>query len=322
MTTPLHVGTDCSGIEAPLEALNQLLYEGEIPFSEIRHLFSSDIDKWCRESIKSNHSPEQLYTDMIKRDNKEAPEVDLYVCGFPCQPFSIAGKRGGMADPRGTVIHGCIDYIKTKKPKYFILENVMGLITHNAGDTWNVIQNLLSSLVDYNISHKLLNTKNYGIPQNRERLFIVGIRQDLVRAPFEFPLPIPLTSSIHDYIDTQDTQTDSIRQDVINSGMLEKIPKDAVFVDFAFKKYHYPNSGTVCPCIAADSRTWCVPMGRYANIKERLALQGFRTDEWKQTVSDTQMKKQIGNSMSVNVLKELIRAIFLVTKSDNIFDSE
>lgn len=310
----LRIGTDCSGIEAPIEALHQLLYEGELPYTEIDHLFSSEIDKWCKSSIKANYSSKCIYDNMVDRDNEKVPEVDLYVCGFPCQPFSIAGKRGGMSDPRGTVIYSCIDYIKKRKPKYFILENVKGLMAHKAGETWKVIQSLLEELTDYEVSHKLLNTKDYGIPQNRERLFIVGIRKDIQTSPFVFPSPIPFLYDIHDYIDHTDTHKDPIRQDVLDAGMLDKIPKDAVFVDFAFKKYHYPNSNVVCPCIAADSRTWCVPMGRYANIKERLALQGFRTDEWKQVVSNTQMKKQIGNSMSVNVLKELIKGIFAATK--------
>ncbi len=304
------VGTDCSGIEAPIEALHQLLQEGELPFTEIDHLFSSEIDKWCIKSIQSNYSTKQIYENMVQRDNATAPSVDLYVCGFPCQPFSIAGKREGMKDPRGTVIYSCVDYIARQTPKYFILENVKGLLTH--GDTWRVIQELLSTLSPkYSIHHQILNTKDYGIPQNRERLFIVGIRKDIQVKEFIFPEPIPLTLHIRDYIDYTDTHKDPIRQDVINAGMLEKIPKDAIFVDFAFKKYHYPNSNVVCPCIAADSRTWCVPLGRYANIRERLSLQGFRPDNWNQVVSNTQMKKQIGNSMSVNVLKALIKSIIL-----------
>jgi DNA (cytosine-5)-methyltransferase 1 len=304
----LIVGTDCSGIEAPIEALHQLLNDGKLPFKSIDHIFSSEIDKWCKQSIRANYSSKVIYDNMIERDNSNVPEVDLYVCGFPCQPFSIAGKRGGLTDPRGTVIYSCIDYIKQKSPKYFILENVKGLMTHLAGETWTVIQGLLKELTEYNVSWSILNTKDYGIPQNRERLFIVGLRKDIQTSPFKFPEVYPFIYDIHDYIDYTDTHKDPIRQDVINAGMLEKIPKDAVFVDFAFKKYHYPNSGSVCPCIAADSRTWCVPLGRYANIKERLSLQGFRS--FKQVVSNTQMKKQIGNSMSVNVLKELLSSIF------------
>jgi site-specific DNA-cytosine methylase len=97
-----------------------------------------------------------------------------------------------------------------------------------------------------------------------------------------------------------------VRNDVLKHGMLEKIPTNAIFVDFSFKKNNYPNSDIYCPCITANSRTWCVPQHRYANIKERLSLQGFPKN-FKQVVSNTQMKKQIGNSMSVNVLKAIIK---------------
>lgn len=305
----IKIGTDCSGIEAPIEALFQLIEEGKIPYQEIRHIFSSEIDKWCIQSIEANYSPEKIYYNLLERDNSLVKKVDLYVCGFPCQPFSIAGKRKGLLDARGTIIYKCIDYIQNKSPKYFILENVKGLISDRT--TWEVIFNLLQKCEEhYSISYQILNTKDYGIPQNRERLFIVGIRKDIQKHPFQFPKPLRSCTPLSEYIDLTDTHQDPIRQDVLNSGMLEKIPKDAVFVDFSFKKAVYPNSNVICPCITADSRTWCVPMSRYANIKERLSLQGFRSDIWKQVVSNTQMKKQIGNSISVNVLKALILQIF------------
>lgn len=306
----MKIGTDCSGIEAPLEALRQLILENKVPFKTFEHEFSSEIDKWCIKSINANYSPKKIYGDITIRDNSETPQVDLYVCGFPCQPFSIAGKRNGLNDSRGTVIHSCIDYIQKKSPKYFILENVKGLLTHDKGNTWEIIQTLLMKLNDqYLVSYKVLNTKDFGIPQNRERLFIVGVRKD-IKSTYTFPLPIE-SNLLEDYIDKDDESKDNIRQDVINSGMLSKIPKNSIFVDFSFKKYHYPNSNVLCPCITADSRTWCVPMKRYANIKERFALQGFKNKEWKQVVSNTQMKKQIGNSISVNVLKELILMFFV-----------
>ena len=123
---PLRIGTDCSGIEAPIQALRQL----GIPH---RHVWSSDIDKFCIQSIKSNYDPERLYGDpngpypdgdITKRDHSTLPDIDLYVCGFPCQPFSIAGDRKGFEDKRGNVFWSCLDVIKVKQPKYFILENV------------------------------------------------------------------------------------------------------------------------------------------------------------------------------------------------------
>ena len=107
----LRVGTDCSGIEAPIMALKQL----KIPF---RHEFSSEIDKHCIESIKANYKPKKIFGDMKKRKLKDIPDIDLYVCGFPCQPFSMAGERKGTDDSRGTIFYECLKVIRNKKPNY------------------------------------------------------------------------------------------------------------------------------------------------------------------------------------------------------------
>jgi DNA (cytosine-5)-methyltransferase 1 len=300
--TPLstiRIGTDCSGIEAPIEALSQL----GIPF---KHVFSSEIDKYCLNSINANYHPEILYEDITKRDNTTIPDLDLYVCGFPCQPFSNAGNRKGFEHKSGNVFWSCLDVIKTKKPKIFILENVKGLLWHNKKQTWNIIRGELEQLEDYNFQWKVLNTKDYGIPQNRERVFMIGILKT-ENIDFSWPEPLPM-KSIAGYVDRTRTKKDTVREDVLKSGMLQRIPDNAVFVDFSFKKHNYPNSGKYCPCIAADSRLWCVPMERYATGGERLLLQGFRN--LTQVVSDRQINKQIGNSMSVNVLTELFKRLY------------
>jgi len=301
----IRVGTDCSGIEAPIQALKEL----GIPF---RHVFSSEVDKYAIKSIKANYHPEIIFGDITNREMSKVPDIDLYVCGFPCQPFSQAGNRKGFDDNRGNVFFSCLDVIKNKKPKYFILENVKGLLWHDKRKTWNRILEELELLVEYNVDWKVLNTRDYGIPQNRERIFIVGIKKDV-----GYPLKVfkcfscghkKHMNDIKLYIDDTDCKFDTIRPDVIKSDMLNKIPTDAKFIDFSFKKHHYPNSNKYCPCISADSRMWCVPKHRYANIKELLSLQGFPTN-FKQVVSRTQMKKQIGNSMSVNVLKCMLKDI-------------
>ena len=303
----LRVGTDCSGIEAPIQALIQL----KIPF---KHIFSSEIDKYCIQSIKANYNPEIIFGDkdgpfpegdITKRNIKDVPDIDLYVCGFPCQPFSTAGERKGFDDKRGNVFFSCLELIKIKQPKYFILENVKGLKSHDKGNTWKIIWNSLLELEKYGyiVKWKILNTKDYGIPQNRERVFIVGCKDK----DFEFPEKKEM-NNLKNYIDNEDNIINVIRNDVIKSNMLNKIPIDSVFVDFSFKKHNYPNSNIYSPCINADSRLWCVYKNRYANINERLSLQGFDKN-FKQVVSNSQLKKQIGNSMSINVLKCLFEKI-------------
>lgn len=297
----LRVGTDCSGIEAPVQALLQL----KIPF---QHVFSSEIDKYCIQSIKANYNPEIIFGDkkgpypegdITKRNIDDVPDIDLYVCGFPCQPFSIAGERKGFEDRRGNVFFSCLEVIEKKQPKYFILENVKGILSHDKKNTWKVIEQSLKEIEKYGyiIKWKILNTREYGIPQNRERVFIIGIKDK----DFEWPEKKEM-EELKKYIDDEDNQINIIRQDVINSKMLDKIPEYSIFVDFSFKKHNYPNSDIYSPCVTADSRLWCVPKNRYSNTKERLKLQGFDTN-FIQVVSKTQLNKQIGNSISVNILK-------------------
>ena len=130
---------------------------------------------------------------MIERKNSDFtfPELDLYICGFPCQPFSTAGKQKGFLDPRGCIFSKCISFIKEKKPKFFILENVKGILRKGIWDS--ILPELKNT--GYNISYKVLNTKDYGIPQNRERLYIVGCRDSI----FSFSSFSLLNCSFHSY---------------------------------------------------------------------------------------------------------------------------
>jgi DNA (cytosine-5)-methyltransferase 1 len=302
-THKLRVGTDCSGIEAPIQALIQLGY----PFE---HKFSCDNNKHCIQSIVANYKPEIIFGygkegDITKRDIQDVPDIDLYICGFPCQPFSVAGDRKGMLDIRGNVFYGCIKVIDKKLPKFFILENVSGLLSARKGKDWIEILKTLRTLEDdhgYNISWKIINTKDYGIPQNRKRLYIVG---RLDGKQFEWPKPIGSGAPLSTYVDRQDTKKDkpSVRQQKILNRM-----NGQQFINISFGQNTYREANKIAPCLLADSIHWCVPMGRQANVKELLKLQGFPTD-FKQVVSTRQLKKQIGNSMSVNVLKALIKEL-------------
>lgn len=294
----LRIGTDCSGIEAPIQALRKLGIQH-------RHVFSSDIDKYAIQSIRANYNPEKIFGDITKRNISNVPDMDIYICGFPCQAFSHAGNRKGFKDKRGIVFFSCLEVIREKEPKFFILENVKGLLSHDKGQTFKTILSELENLEHYTIYWEVLNTRDYGLPQNRPRVFIVGFRTDAQEGPFTFPEKKKMLNLL-DFIDQTDTYVHPIPNCVSKSGMLEIIPKDAVFVDFGFKKHKHPNSANYTPTINANNRLWCLPKHRYVNCKELLALQGFSPD-FKQVVSKTQLKKQLGNSMSVNVLVELFR---------------
>ena len=304
----LRVGTDCSGIEAPIQALMQL----NIPF---KHVFCSDIDKFVIQSIKANYKPEIIFGDkdglfkdgnILNRNIDDVPDIDLYIAGFPCQPFSSAGDRRGLNDPRGTVFYSCLKVIETKQPKYFILENVKGLMTHDKGNTWNIMCNLLKELerFGYIVKWKLLNTKDYGIPQNRERIYIVGCKDK----DFEWPEK-KVMDDLKNYVDEEDNKIFITKRK--NKNRIINLPKDSIFIDYNFFKNNtYLNSNIWAPCLNTNTGLWCNKMNRYANIKEYFLLQDFPLT-FKQVVSDSQLKKQLGNSMSVNVLKCLFEKILL-----------
>ena len=308
----IRVGTDCSGIEAPIQALKNL----GIPFS---HEFSSDIDKYCIQSIKANYKPKVLFGDpdgafpggdITTRDIKDVPDIDLYVCGFPCQPFSAAGRKNGFGHKSGNVFWSCLEVIKTKKPKYFIIENVKGLLSNDKGKTWKTIWEALKKLQGYTIDWKILNTKDYGIPQNRERLFIVGRKGS---TPFNWPSSVPLVRKLSEYVDTENRERKQYSE---NREAYIKKYSSHVFLDLCWvsmdnRRKQKMRLGTeIASCICARSNIVCLYDGlhRDATRGELLQLQGFQ-DDFNQVVSKTQITKQIGNSMSVNVLEKIVKSL-------------
>ncbi len=308
----IRVGTDCSGIEAPVQALKNL----GVPFS---HEFSSDIDKFCIQSIKANYKPKVLFGDLdgpfpcgdiTKRDVKDVPDIDLYVCGFPCQPFSAAGRKNGFEHKSGNVFWSCFEVINAKKPKYFILENVRGLLSNDKGKTWKTIWEALNKLQGYAIDWKILNTKDYGIPQNRERLFIVGRKGS---TPFNWPSSVPLVRKLSEYVDTENRERKqySEKREAYIKKYENHIFLDLCWVSMDNRRKQKMRLGTeIASCVCARSHVVCLYNGlhRDATCGELLQLQGFQ-DDFKQVVSKTQITKQIGNSMSVNVLEKIVKSL-------------
>ena len=296
----LTIGTDCSGIEAPIEALKKVC--STYPKLNYIHKFSSEINEYAIKYIKENHNPEILFNNIQTRKTIDIPDIDIYVSGFPCQPFSRANKFKTNVDPRLNLFINCLEVITHKLPKIFILENVKTLITLNNGLYFNEILNGLNKNNKYHISWKVLNTKYYGIPQNRERLYIIGIRRDVLKIPFNFPKEVKM-KSLKQFIDKDDNSRYKILES--NKGLLNNIPKDSIFIDVGFRNAKFPKSNVWAPCITAQPNMWCVPKQRKANIKEYLMLQGFPTNVKHETISDHQMKIRIGNSMTVDVIEKL-----------------
>jgi DNA (cytosine-5)-methyltransferase 1 len=201
----LKIGSFCSGIGSPEQAIKDLNINHSIEFA-------CEIDKYARMTYQANHEVKIMYEDLTKIDYSSLPDVDLFVAGFPCQSFSIAGKRLGFEDTRGTIFFHILEYLKTKKPDMFILENVKGLLSHDKGKTFDVIINSLAATVngqclmfpnsdtlDYNVYYQVLNAKDYGIPQNRERVFIVGFKNNQA---FNFPKKQELKLKLKDLLES------------------------------------------------------------------------------------------------------------------------
>ena len=183
-------------------------------------VFTSEWDKDAKKTYKANFG-EVPFGDITKNSVKKyiPDNFDVLCAGFPCQAFSIAGMRGGFEDTRGTLFFDVAEIIKTHKPKAIFLENVKGLRNHDKGKTLETILNVLRNNLGYYVPEpQIINAKNYGVPQNRERIYIVGFRQDLNISSFEYPKPfenIPTFESIKEenvpptkyYLSTQYVQT-------------------------------------------------------------------------------------------------------------------
>ena len=137
-------------------------------------VFSNEIDKNCQTVYESNFS-EKPFDDVTQINTNKLPDFDVLVAGFPCQPFSISGKKQGFKDTRGTLFFDICRIINAKNPKVVVLENVKNLIYHDNGNTFKTIIQTLEDM-EYSVSYKLLNSKDFGVPQNRERIIIVGIK--------------------------------------------------------------------------------------------------------------------------------------------------
>ncbi|MEK7130903.1 MAG: DNA cytosine methyltransferase [Patescibacteria group bacterium] len=189
----LRLATVFSGIGAIEHALKRM----GIPYELV---FACDIDNFVKETFFANYNIDEnrWFENIQDIDGKPFKgKVDIFVGGSPCQSFSLVGKRRGFKDSRGTLFYDFARLVKEIQPKIFIFENVKGLLSHDSGRTWEVIQNTFGEL-GYDFKAQLLNAKDYGIPQHRERLFVIGFKK---KTNFEFPKPVELALSMQDLLE-------------------------------------------------------------------------------------------------------------------------
>ncbi len=265
-------------------------------------VFTSEIDNECQKVYKENFG-DLPNGDITKINAQSIPDHDLLLAGFPCQPFSIIGNMRGFEDIRGTLFFDIARIIEAKKPSAFVLENVKLLVGHDKGATIKKIMETLRTL-GYHVTYKVLNALNFGLPQKRERVFIVGFKNP---CHFQWPsekMPMrPLSSILEDDVPQEFYASDRIRGKRLEKQNPTKEPTI----------WHENKAGNIsaypfsCALRAGASYNYLLVNGeRRLTSREMLRLQGFPED-FKIICSYTQTRKQAGNSLPVPVASAVIK---------------
>ncbi len=286
-------------------------------------VFSSEWDKYAQATYKANFG-DVPNGDITQISPSEIPDIDILTAGFPCQPFSSIGKREGFEHPtQGTLFYDVVKILKEKKPKAFILENVEGLVSHDGGKTLSIILDTLSISINgqylflskpdvrYHIFWRILDAKDYGVPQIRKRIFIIGISEDISTdiPNFNFPLPLPYKEFIGSYVE-ENVIGYSISKHLqhsylfkINDGRPELIDRESsIQVKTLCSTYHKIQrlTGT----FVKDGETGI----RLLSENECKAIMGY-PQSFIIPVSRTQMYRQFGNSVAVPVVYTVAKSL-------------
>ena len=269
------------------------------------NVFSSEWDKYAQQMYKENFG-EEPFGDINLISPKDIPSHDILLAGFPCQPFSIAGKGLGFDDTRGTLFFNIQSILKEKKPKAFLLENVKRLTTHDNGKTFRVILDKLNEL-GYTVYYKVLNSLHFGVPQKRERIYIVGFRDSLA---FKFPKPLGYYKPLEDILeDDKNVPQNYFLSEEMKQKRLNAIKKDPPFPSI----WHENIGGNIsalpysCALRAGGSYNYLVVNGiRRLTDREMLRLQGF-PENFKINIPYSQLRKVAGNSVTVPVIKAIAK---------------
>ena len=284
---------------------------------KVNIVFSSEFDEHAVKTYKANYG-EQPFGDITKIESENIPEHDILVGGFPCQAFSQAGKKLGFEDTRGTLFFEIARILKKKQPKAFLLENVKNLTLHDHGKTFEVIVNTLEEL-GYEVFPCLFKAKDFGVPQNRERIYIVGFNKDKVSNYNDFIMPTPPCSEtkvgqiLESNVDEKYTISDKLwsghqrrkaeHQEKGNGFGYTLFTADSPYTNTISARYYKDGSEIL---IAQEGKN-----PRKITPREAARLQGF-PEEFIIPVSDTQAYKQFGNSVAVPVIHAIAEEIVKV----------
>lgn len=352
----LRLATVFSGIGAPEQALNKMNIPYDIVFAcdngerELQLTKEEIIEKATKKEKDINEYVKELYNNLKKINyvkksymanyditeekwyedirfidgKKYKDKVDLLVGGSPCQSFSIIGKRAGLNDARGTLFYEFARLIDEIQPKFFIYENVLGMLTHDKGNTWKHIKEIFESL-DYKINVNILNSVDYGIPQNRKRLFVVGFKKHKIN--YREPDKIELTTSMKDYLEEHVETKHYLSQKGfefvtnpkyksrarVNHEIIQTQKANQQFNwngDFVFEPLEkVKNNESIMNRAYVGNWNGEIGVIRQLSYRECLRLMGF-SDSFKVVVPNVPAYRQIGNSIVVNVLEAIFKSAF------------
>ncbi len=298
--------------------------------SDIKTVFVSEWDEYAQKTYELNYHDEfKTAGDITKIPEQEVPEFDICLAGFPCQAFSLAGKRMGFDDDykgmcRGTLFQDVVRICEYHKPKVIFCENVKGLAIHDKGRTFLVIKRAFEQ-IGYTVYSKILNSKDFGVPQNRERIYIVAFRNDIDSSMFHFPEPTNSETCIRDIIEKNVVSVKYyLSTTYINTLIRHKARHEAKGNGFGYEIRDLNGKAGAIVCGGMGRERNLIVDRRLTDFKpvthikgevnhegirkmtprEWARLQGF-PDDFKLELADTHLYKQLGNSVTVNVIEAI-----------------
>ncbi len=310
---PVVVGTDFSGLDTPLLALANLGIN-------TRHAFSADNDEPVSALINHVFNPETMYGDVRQRDNAKAAKVDLFCFGPPCQSWSIQGGSKGIKDDRGQCLLASLPYIRAKRPACLLMENVKNLTNRRNKPHLDTLAHELEK-IGYNVSWRVMNTFWHGLPQNRERVILVGVLNTAQVHEFTFPHTLPPPLDIKELLEGADAGTHMppkgltkvARKNYKKAKQAHPNGLDGVIIDIDAGSTYPTSAAGYSPCLTASRARaggfYIGGLNRRMTIREMCAIQGIKETDlyWQGAgISQTNFRRMIGNAMSVNVLERVL----------------
>ena len=282
-------------------------------------IWANDFDKFAVQTYRENFDNEIVLDDINNIDFDTIPTADVLIGGFPCQPFSMMGSELGFEDTRGTVfftVANLIKYMieKGSKPKVVVLENVRRLLTHDGGNTFKVIKRVLEKDLNYKVFFKVLNSADFGIPQTRNRIFIVCFDDKSIN--YEFPKEVELTLTMQDLLEKNVNEkyflSEELLKTILENGSGNYKAKSEIDLKVA-----RPLCSTMHKMHRACQDNYVTDNGKVRRLTPREAarLQGF-PDDFIIPVSDTQAYRQFGNAVTVNVARSVAKSIMEVLNEE------